>query len=626
MKRFLKIILAIVLLIIVAIIGLVVLVDPNDYKTEIEQQAKKSLNRELAINGDLGWVIFPKLAIGTGQIELKNAPGFSKDNLAKIDKLSVSVDVMPLLSGEIKLGQVSLDGLSFNLETNTQGVTNLEGIGNTNASPAPKQVTTPTESNKPELPKLALAGIDITNTLITVIDKKLGTETDLSIKLIELGAFELGKDTTLDVILNVVTNEFVGDLNLKAMMNVSKDISTIGLKTVSVNGSLTGENVPAGEMNIALNTSANVQLSPMVATIEQLSLDVNGMTIEGNASVALLDKMTVRFDLKGNEWDLNPLIPAPATEQESATVPTDQAPEVEPDLSALNTLDVDGKVVISGFKAKGISIGQTMLNVKVKDGSANLAPLSVDLYDGNMTLNASISHDDGRNSYVINKQLKGIQILPLLKDAADIDMLAGTTEFNLDAKGHGLTVSKIKQELDGKGNFAVRDGALYGINLAQKLRSAKAALGSSASEEEKKTDFTALTGEFSMSKGLVNNTSLIMEAPFLRLNGQGTANILQELVDYHLKVTLVGTSKGQNGGRDLAGLAIPLKVTGSFTDPKFGLDTGGALKAKLDEEKAALQAKLNDAKVKAKQAADKAKEEAKQKAKDKLKDKLKELF
>ncbi|WP_435273740.1 AsmA family protein [Psychrobium sp. nBUS_13] len=625
MKRFLKIVLAIVLLIIVAIIGLVLLVDPNDYKAEIEQQAEKSLNRKLAINGELGWVIFPKLAIGTGQIELKNAPGFSKENLAKIDKLAVSVDVMPLLSGEVKLGQVSLDGLSFNLETNAQGVSNLDGMGNNNASSTPKQVT-PTESRQSELPKLALAGIDITNTLITVIDKKLGTETDLSIKLIELGAFELGKDTTLDVILNVVTNEFVGDLNLKAMMNVNKDISTIDLKTMSVNGSLKGENVPAGEMNIALKTSTNVQLSPMIATIEQLSLDVNGMTIDGTASVALLDKTTVRFDLKGNEWDLNPLIPAPASDQEASTVPTEPTPEVEPDLSVLNTLDVDGKLVIAGFKAKGINIGQTKLAVNVKDGSAKLAPLSVDLYEGNMTLNASVSHDKGRNSYSINTQLNGVQILPLLKDAADVDLLAGTTQFNLVAKGQGLTVSKIKQVLDGQGNFAVRDGALYGINLAQKLRSVKAALGSSASEEEKKTDFTALTGEFTMSKGLVNNTSLLMEAPFLRLNGQGTANILQELVDYHLKVTLVGTSKGQNGGSDLAGLAIPLKVTGSFTEPKFGLDTGGALKAKLDQEKAALTSKLNDAKVKAKLAADKAKEEAKQKAKDKLKDKLKGLF
>ena len=619
MKRFLKIVLAIVLLIVVAIIGLIMVVDPNDYKAEIEQQAEKSLNRKLAINGDLGWVIFPKLAIGTGQIELKNAPGFSKENLAKIDKLSVSVDVMSLLSGEIKLGQLSLDGLNFNFETNAQGITNLDGMGADNKTTTPQTSIESQSNSKSELPKLALAGIDITNTLITVIDKKLGTETDLSIKLIELGAFELGKDTTLDIILSVVTKEFVGDLNLQAMMNVSADISKVALKSLSVDGALKGDNVPAGQMNIALNTSANVQLSPMIATIDGISLDVNGMTIEGNASVALLDKTKVRFDLKGNEWDLNPLIPAAEENTEQTEISKEPVPEVEPDLSILTTLDVDGQFTIAGFKAKGINIGQTLLNVNVKDGNATLAPLSVDLYDGKMTLNATVRHDNGRNSYWIDKQLKGVQILPLLKDAADVDMLAGSTEFNLVANGEGLTVSKIKKDLDGKGSFAIRDGALYGINIAQKLRSAKAALGSSASEEEKKTDFTALTGEFTMEKGVVNNTSLLMEAPFLRLNGQGTANILQELVDYHLKVTLVGTSKGQNGGSDLAGLAIPLKVTGSFTDPKFGLDTSGALKAKLDQEKAALKAK-------AKLQADKLREEAKKKAKDKLKDKLKGLF
>ena len=619
MKRFLKIVLAIVLLIVVAVIGLIMVVDPNDYKAEIEQQAEKSLNRKLAINGDLGWVFFPKLAIGTGQIELKNAPGFSKENLAKIDKLSVSVDVMSLLSGEIKLGQLSLDGLNFNFETNAQGITNLDGMGADNKTTTPQTSIESQSNSKSELPKLALAGIDITNTLITVIDKKLGTETDLSIKLIELGAFELGKDTTLDIILSVVTKEFVGDLNLQAMMNVSADISKVALKSLSVDGALKGDNVPAGQMNIALNTSANVQLSPMIATIDGISLDVNGMTIEGNASVALLDKTKVRFDLKGNEWDLNPLIPAAEENTEQTEISKEPVPEVEPDLSILTTLDVDGQFTIAGFKAKGINIGQTLLNVNVKDGNATLAPLSVDLYDGKMTLNATVRHDNGRNSYWIDKQLKGVQILPLLKDAADVDMLAGSTEFNLVANGEGLTVSKIKKDLDGKGSFAIRDGALYGINIAQKLRSAKAALGSSASEEEKKTDFTALTGEFTMEKGVVNNTSLLMEAPFLRLNGQGTANILQELVDYHLKVTLVGTSKGQNGGSDLAGLAIPLKVTGSFTDPKFGLDTSGALKAKLDQEKAALKAK-------AKLQADKLREEAKNKAKDKFKDKLKGLF
>ena len=67
-------------------------------------------------------------------------------------------------------------------------------------------------------------------------------------------------------------------------------------------------------------------------------------------------------------------------------------------------------------------------------------------------------------------------------------------------------------------------------------------------------------------------------------------------------------------------------MTGSFTDPKFGLDTGGALKAKLDQEKAALKSKLNDAKANAKIKADKAKADAKKKLKDKLKNKLNGLF
>lgn len=620
MKKLLKIVVALIVLLVLAVSVLLIFVDPNDYKKEIESQAKTALNRDLKINGDLGWVIFPKLGIATGQIELKNAAGFSKDNLAKIDNLSVSLDVIPLISGEVVLGQLSLDGLSFNLETNKAGISNLQGIGSGKAA-APQSAApeTPQTSTSTQLPKLTLAGIDITNTNITVVDQKLGSETDLSIKLIELGRFELGKETSLDIILSVVTKEFVGDLNLSAKMSVQQDLSAVALNALNLNGSLKGDNVPAGKMDIDLKTAANIDLSPVVADIEHLALDINGMKMDGSASVALTDKTKVRFNLAANEWDLNPLIPAPKEGEATPTEEKEPVPEVEPDLSVLNTLDVDGKLTFEGFKAKGINVGKTALTVLVKDGSAKLAPLSVDLYQGNMTLNAAVSHDGGKNSYQIDKVLKGVQILPLLKDAADIDILAGNTEFNLKASGQGLTVSKIKQGLVGNGSFAIKDGALYGINIAQKLRSAKAALGSDASEAEKKTDFTSLHGKFVMKNGVVDNTSLDMEAPFLRLAGNGTADILKELVDYHLKVTLVGTSKGQGGSSDLTGLAIPLKVTGSFTDPKFGLDTGGALKAKLDAEKAALKAEANEK-------LDKAKKDAEKKAKDKLKDKLKGLF
>lgn len=626
MKRFLKIIVALVLLIIAAIVALVIFVDPNDYKSEIEQQAGKSLNRDLSINGDLGWMFFPTLGIETGQIELKNASGFSQANLAKIDEMSISINMLPLLSGEVVLGKLTLDGLVFNLETNAKGVSNLDNIGpQTTNLPAVEEPTvdvanpTETDSAKTEpgkLPELTLAGIEISNTQINIIDKKLGTSTALTVKLIELGEFKLGSDTTLDVVLNVVTDEFVGDLNLHALLNVAPDLANVNLNELTLKGSLEGENVPAGQMDISLISKVFVNLSPVTAEIKELAIDVNGMTLQGDASVALLEKTKVRFELVANEWDLNPLIPA-AKEGEAEVAPQEpeakQAPEVEPDLSVLNTLDVDGKLTIAGFKAKGLKIGETLLKVVVKDGSAKLAPLSVDLYEGSMVLNALVSHDGGKNSYQIDKKLTGIQVRPLLTDAADIDLVAGTTNFDLVAKGSGLTVSKIKEGLDGKGSFSIIDGALYGVNIAQKIRSVKETLGSSSSDGdvEKKTDFTSLTGAFTINKGVVDNTALNMDAPFIRLMGNGTADIIKELVDYSLSVKLVGTSKGQGSDADLSGLNIPLKVTGSFTDPKFGLDTSGAISAKVDEEKAKLKAKAD---------------EKKDELKDKLKSKLKGLF
>lgn len=620
MKIFLKIIATFVILIITGIVALSIFINPNDYKTEIEGQAAKALNRDLAINGDLGWVFFPSLGIQSGQIELKNAVGFTQNNLAKIDELSISINILPLLSGEIVLGKLSLDGLVFNLETNVDGLSNLENIGSQTASSVDSEqaaVTVveekPSSKQATELPQLTLAGIEISNTKINIIDEQLGSNTALTIELIELGKFELGQDTALDILLNVVTDEFVGDLNLHALLNVDDEFAHINLNELTLKGSLKGENVPAGQMNIFLTSKVFVNLSPVTAEINALAIDVNGMTLGGDASVALLEKTKVRFDLVANQWDLNPLIPETQESDEVVVEKTEPTPEVEPDLSVLTTLDVDGKITVAGFKAKGLNIGETLLKVNVNNGTAKIEPLSVNLYEGNMMLNASLSHDNGNNSYEISKKLTDVKVFPLLKDVADIELIAGTTNFELVAKGSGLTVSKIKQGLEGHGSFAITDGAIYGVNVAQKIRAIKETLGSDSKggDIEKKTDFSALNGSFTINNGIVDNTSLDMEAPFIRLAGKGTADIIKELVDYHLNVKLVSTSKGQGGDENLSGLAIPLKVTGSFSEPKFGIDTNGLISAKVDEQKAKLKEKA-DAK--------------KDELKDKLKNKLKGLF
>ena len=131
-----------------------------------------------------------------------------------------------------------------------------------------------------------------------------------------------------------------------------------------------------------------------------------------------------------------------------------------------------------------------------------------------------------------------------------------------------------------------------------------------------------------------------MKSPFFRITGRGKVNLISESINYLTEVSVVETSKGQGGKEleDLKGLKIPVKIGGTFTDPKFTPDlkamindaTKAKAKEKIDKEKDKLKGKLLD-KLGVKNAAT-ANDGAeitptpKNELEDKLKNKLKSLF
>jgi AsmA protein len=186
-----------------------------------------------------------------------------------------------------------------------------------------------------------------------------------------------------------------------------------------------------------------------------------------------------------------------------------------------------------------------------------------------------------------------------MKDAADIDLVAGTANFSVKGKGRSLITDKLKKNLAAKGQFEIADGALYGVNIPQMIRDAKAKLSGSLSSTEKseqKTDFTSLAGSFSVVNGVVSNPDLLMASPLIRLAGAGTANIITEALDYSLTASVVGSLEGQGGGeRDaLHGIEIPFAITGTFAEPKFALDTAALFDAKLKQETDKVKDKVKD--------------------------------
>jgi len=604
MKKLLVLLAALVSIFVGILILVMLVIDPNDYKVQIETQAKDSLDRTLVLDGDLSWSFFPNIGIVTENVRIENPKGFNRANLMEVAKVEIGVKMLPLLTGDVELGQLSFHGFRLNVVTNRDGKSNLDGIGDKGQASSEQDNKDTSEQAGVNLNSLSLAGISILDAQIEVQDWVNNTHSLLNIKELTLGEFELGASAPLKVVIDLASDTISGEFLLSGNVLVNKDFSQFSIKQLAVNSLLSGSALPNGDLSIDIGSAITVELDPMRIAIDDISLNANDIQLSGHANLAMAKKTKVRFDLTGNVWDLEQFV----SDQAQATPSEQDGPsDVEPDLSFLNGLDVDGQLTIAGMKVNGLTLGKTVMHTVVKNGVAKLAPLKAQLYDGSVTVNAQVVDGHGQNSYAVTKEISGISLQPLLKDLADTGLLAGTTNFTVKVSGQGLSVDKIKKNMVGNGRFEILDGALYGVNIPQKIRTAKAALtggDKGAADTQQKTDFTALTGDFSISDGIVNNSALTMAAPFLRLDGNGVANIIDSTLDYRLKAILVGTSKGQGGATDKGGLTLPLKITGTFSEPKYSLDTSGALKAKIDQEK----------------------EKAKEKLKDKLKDKLGDLF
>jgi len=635
MKLFIKLFAGLLTLLILAVVILLTVVDPNDYKAEIQTQVKKSINRELLINGDIGWTLYPQFGFSSGEIELNNPAGFNRKHLAKIESAAIAIDVLPLLKGEIQIGELTLNGLVLNLITNKDGTSNLDNMFPEKTASIPADTTEKQPEDKKTgyfaINKAQLAGIDIADTTIEVQDLSEGSANKINIKQIHLGKFALGKEADLSVITQLSTAQLSAQIELQTKLIVAGDFSSIQLNKLNLQTLLTGEDIANGKIVSSVQSDVFYNLDTAKADIDNLILAVDKLQLKGVLSVQTQDKTKVRFTLQGNEWDLSPYLP----EDNKSTEKTDTAAkgevkaasEQEPDLSFLDDLDIQGTLAIAGLKASGLTLGKIDSVIEISNGKAQIKPLTAQLYQGLLTINGWVDDAKGLNKYQLTSVLKDVQIRPLLSDAAQIDLLSGTTALNFSATGKGLTGGKIKSGLVGEGNFELLDGELYGINIPQEIRTLKAKLTGKPAPTQaniKKTDFASLTGKFSIKKGVLDNNKLLMLSPVMRLDGAGLVDILQELLNYKLSVTPLSKSDAQTELYDLGGVTIPLLITGPFSKPKFALDMEGALKDELKmktkqlEEKAKSELKKQQEKLQ-----DKSQQELKQEGKE-LENKMKE--
>lgn len=635
--------------------------DPNEYKPQIIDLVREHSQRTLKLEGDIKLAFWPGIGAELGKLSLSERN--SEKQFMAVDGARFSLKLLPLLSKQLVIDEVTVRGARISLVRDRKGRLNLDDLVGGDAAEKGGKAE-PRKSTAGEPGRQFAFDIDrvvIADSMLEFRDEAAGTRYALSKLNLQTGriasgvpadirltlaaqadrpkldlALDLGTRLTLDagkksaaleqVVLNTrgraatlenlefklelpalagtleafkaaaatIDAGFRQDgrsvkLRLASPVNGNLQTQQFSLPQLKTSFSVTGAGLPGQGISGELAGSASTDLAK-----DNLRLDLSG-TLAGSRLKARLGiagpgLSVYSFDIDLDQLDVDRLMPAGAPAGKGGGTPPAATAPAKPaaapaqpfDLSALKTLRADGNLRIGALTVNNLKLQNLRAGLKAGGGRLAVSPLNAGLYQG--TLDGAVTVDAAPKIpvFALKQTLAGISLAPLLKDLADNETLEGRGTVTVDLNTRGNTADALKRALGGTAALQVADGALKGIDIAGAIHSAKARLGALKGEQtqqadtKQKTDFSELTASFRINDGVARNNDLSMKSPLLRVGGEGEINIGADSLNYLVKASIVGTSKGQGGREveDLRGLTIPVRVSGPLKAPSYRLDFG----------------------------------------------------
>lgn len=327
------------------------------------------------------------------------------------------------------------------------------------------------------------------------------------------------------------------------------------------------------------------------ARFDDLKLKLDDTNASGSLAVRDFATQAIEFALKLDRIDADrymaPAAPTPAAPPGPSAAKSKDLNATEIPLQALEKLNASGTLDVDELKLKGATLKDVRLKIDGPKGSPKMVKLDAKAYGGDISTSTHIT-PGAKPVYALNTSLAAMQLTPLLKNFAGKDLVSGLGNIKFDLTSTGLTVGEARRTLNGDIALNFENGAVKGFNLAEIVRQGQSLLRGTpyTATEPQQTDFTAISFGAKIVNGVLKSDNLNAASPLFRLAGKGEIDLVQETLNYLVSPTVVGTSKGQGGKglEELAGLTIPIKLTGSLFAPKYKLDLQTALKQKAGDE------------------------------------------
>ena len=618
MKRLLKILGVLVALIVVITLAAPMFINQQTIKAQLMAQVKKATGRELQINGETSITIFPNIAVSAEDVTLGNPEGFTTPYLVSLKKLETGAQLMPLLRGELLIDGITLEGATIYLEELKSGAKNWEFTSQKLKDSAQEAAATPSptvDKNPQARHDFALGDITVSDGLVNFIKpgENAVIVSDIDVTLqgadarapLKLEGSAEYRNERVGLALDIAKPaDFMDDKPSPVVAFITLPGASVDFKgearlgdSILVNGKL---DASAASLPMLLSWASasddtgklpkQIVLSGMVNYAGN-TLSLNDATLRADATKATgtlaithggaVPKIT--GDLNLGAIDLDALTGKPgasaagnggdgASGPARASTGWSTAPI---DLTGLKTVDADLALAFDSLTSGKFTVGATQAQAALQGGRLALTIKQAQLYSG--TLAGVVRAGPG--SIAADLKALGINIEALMMALSGKSRLQGKTDLSMNVTARGNSQAAWVSSLGGNGALKVVDGALKGINIGSFLRNAKQ--GNFFSSDSESTDFSDLTATYTIARGVLSNSDLAMKSPALRVAGSGSANLPNKTLNYRLVPTIAETSRGQGGKDDVAGFAIPLLISGPWSNPSVTPDLKGLLQEGL---------------------------------------------
>ncbi|AOY90025.1 cell envelope biogenesis protein AsmA [Marinobacter salinus] len=317
MKAVRYLLIAIVALIILAVVTVAIamaVINPNDYKPQIEQAVEKQTNLDLVLDGDIGWSFIP-LGLELNNVEA-NLEG---SRFVALEQLVAQIDFWSLIAMSPQVDTFVLNGLDARLEVNEQGEGNWtrimpEPTGDAGQPAATEQApaTETADAGTGGAPlNFNVDNVQISNAQVHYTDKSTGQDVTLENLAVNASDITLGSEFPLDISFRVETAKpaFQVDGSISARLAANEalnDFAVSGLKAVF---DMSGEPFGGKSATAELGGSAKANLENETATLSGFSASLANLSLTTDLNITGFgDKPAVSGKIDIGEFSLKKLL------------------------------------------------------------------------------------------------------------------------------------------------------------------------------------------------------------------------------------------------------------------------------------------------------------------------------